>query len=87
MRKGNPKVHIKDWNDLTKDGVLGDYTEPENQRRSTLNFLAAYAFTALKANGGDETKAKAYRKSEQRCREKRQLGGAVEHQSSSTTVR
>jgi len=58
VRKGNPKG-IKDWNDLTKDGVSVITPNPKTSGGARWNFLAAYA-SGLKANGGDETKAKAY---------------------------
>lgn len=58
VRKGNPK-DIKDWNDLTKDGVSVITPNPKTSGGARWNFLAAYAY-GLKANGGDETKAKAY---------------------------
>ena len=58
VRKGNPKG-IKDWNDLTKDGVSVITPNPKTSGGARWNFLAAYAY-GLKANGGDETKAKAY---------------------------
>ena len=32
VRKGNPK-NIHDWDDLVKDGVGCDYTEPKDLRR------------------------------------------------------
>ena len=58
VRKGNPKG-IKDWNDLTKDGVSVITPNPKTSGGARWNFLAAYAY-GLKANGGDETKAKEY---------------------------
>ncbi len=58
VRKGNPKG-IKDWGDLTKDGVSVITPNPKTSGGARWNFLAAYAY-GLKANGGDEAKAKAY---------------------------
>ncbi|AOA07746.1 MULTISPECIES: sulfate ABC transporter substrate-binding protein [Pseudomonas] len=58
VRKGNPKG-IKDWGDLTKDGVSVITPNPKTSGGARWNFLAAYAY-GLKANGGDEEKAKAY---------------------------
>jgi len=60
VRKGNPKG-IKDWNDLTRDGVSVITPNPKTSGGARWNFLAAYAY-GLKANGGDETKAKEYLK-------------------------
>ena len=60
VRKGNPKG-IKDWNDLTKDGVSVITPNPNTSGGARWNFLAAYAY-GLKANGGDEEKAKQYLK-------------------------
>jgi len=58
VRKGNPK-NIKDWGDLTRDGVSVITPNPKTSGGARWNFLAAYAY-GLKANGGDETKAKGY---------------------------
>ena len=58
VRKGNPKG-IKDWGDLTKDGVSVITPNPKTSGGARWNFLAAYAY-GLKANGGDEEKAKEY---------------------------
>lgn len=60
VRKGNPKG-IKDWGDLIKDGVSVITPNPKTSGGARWNFLAAYAY-GLKANGGDETKAKEYLK-------------------------
>ena len=60
VRKGNPKG-IKDWADLTKDGVSVITPNPKTSGGARWNFLAAYAY-GLKANGGDEEKAKQYLK-------------------------
>ena len=58
VRKGNTIV-INDLYDLTKDGVSVITPNPKTSGGARWNFLAAYAY-GLKANGGDETKAKAY---------------------------
>lgn len=58
VRKGNPKG-IKDWGDLTKDGVSVITPNPKTSGGARWNFLAAYAY-GLKANDGDEEKAKEY---------------------------
>jgi len=58
VRKGNPKG-IKDWGDLTKEGVSVITPNPKTSGGARWNFLAAYAY-GLKANGGDEEKAKEY---------------------------
>ena len=58
VRKGNPKG-IKDWGDLIKDGVSVITPNPKTSGGARWNFLAAYAY-GLKANGGDEAKAKEY---------------------------
>ena len=58
VRKGNPKG-IKDWDDLIKKDVSVITPNPKTSGGARWNFLAAYAH-GLKANGGDETKAKAY---------------------------
>ena len=58
VRKGNPKG-IKDWGDLTKDGLSVITPNPKTSGGARWNFLAAYAY-GLKANGGNEEKAKEY---------------------------
>ncbi|MGO2201958.1 sulfate ABC transporter substrate-binding protein [Pseudomonas helleri] len=58
VRKGNPKG-IKDWDDLVKKDVSVITPNPKTSGGARWNFLAAYAY-GLKANGGDEAKAKAY---------------------------
>ena len=58
VRKGNPKG-IKDWGDLTKDGVSVITPNPKTSGGARWNFLAAYAY-GLKANGDNEEKAQAY---------------------------
>ncbi|MGO2450982.1 sulfate ABC transporter substrate-binding protein [Pseudomonas taetrolens] len=58
VRKGNPKG-IKDWGDLTKEGVSVITPNSKTSGGARWNFLAAYAY-GLRANGGDEEKAKEY---------------------------
>jgi sulfate/thiosulfate-binding protein len=58
VRKGNPKK-IKDWDDLIKPGVSVITPNPKTSGGARWNHLAAYAY-ALKKNGGDEAKAKAF---------------------------
>ncbi|WP_249678995.1 sulfate ABC transporter substrate-binding protein [Pseudomonas abieticivorans] len=58
VRKGNPKG-IHDWNDLIKQDVSVITPNPKTSGGARWNFLAAWAY-GLKANGGDEAKAKEY---------------------------
>ena len=58
MRKGNPKG-IKDWDDLAKSGISVVTPNPKTSGGARWNYLAAWGY-ALKANGGDEAKAKAF---------------------------
>ncbi|MDB5972067.1 MAG: sulfate transporter substrate-binding protein [Hydrocarboniphaga sp.] len=58
VRKGNPKK-VKDWDDLIKPGISVITPNPKTSGGARWNYLAAYAY-ALKKNGGDETKAKAF---------------------------
>jgi sulfate/thiosulfate transport system substrate-binding protein len=58
VRKGNPKG-IKDWADLIKPGVGIIPANPKTSGGARWTYLAAYGY-ALKANDGDEAKAKAY---------------------------
>lgn len=58
VRKGNPK-EIKDWNDLVKEGVSVITPNPKTSGGARWNYLAAYAY-ALKANGGDDAKAREF---------------------------
>ncbi len=57
VRKGNPKG-IKDWSDLTRDGVEVITPNPKTSGGARWNYLAAWGF-ALQ-NGGDEAKAKQF---------------------------
>jgi len=58
VRKGNPK-RVKDWNDLTRDGVKVITPNPKTSGGARWNYLAAYAY-ALRQNGGDEQKAREF---------------------------
>ncbi|MBJ7259579.1 MAG: sulfate ABC transporter substrate-binding protein [Chthoniobacterales bacterium] len=58
VRKGNP-LGIKDWEDLTRDGVSVITPNPKTSGGARWNCLAAYAY-ALEKNGGDEGKAKKF---------------------------
>lgn len=56
VRKGNPKG-IKNWEDLTKDGVEVVTPNPKTSGGARWNYLAAWGY-ALKAPGGSEDKAR-----------------------------
>ena len=58
VRDGNPKG-ITDWADLIKDDVQVITPNPKTSGGARWNFLAAWGW-ALKANGGDEAKAREY---------------------------
>jgi sulfate transport system substrate-binding protein len=58
VRKGNPQ-HIKDWNDLTKEGVSVVTPNPKTSGGARWNYLAAWAY-ALKHNNNDENAAKEF---------------------------
>jgi sulfate transport system substrate-binding protein len=58
VRKGNPQK-IKDWNDLTRDGVSVVTPNPKTSGGARWNYLAAWAY-ALKQNGNNEEAAKAF---------------------------
>jgi sulfate transport system substrate-binding protein len=58
VRKGNPK-QIKDWSDLTKDGVSVVTPNPKTSGGARWNYLAAWAY-ALKHNNNSEDAAKAF---------------------------
>ena len=58
VRKGDPQG-IKDWGDLVKEGVSVITPNPKTSGGARWNYLAAYAY-ALRANGGDEAKAKEF---------------------------
>ncbi|MBI4398108.1 MAG: sulfate ABC transporter substrate-binding protein [Candidatus Omnitrophica bacterium] len=58
VRKGNPK-NIKDWSDLTRDGISVITPNPKTSGGARWNFLAAWAY-ALKQQGGNEETAKEF---------------------------
>ncbi len=58
VRKGNPKG-IKDWPDLVQPGVQVITASPKTSGGARWNYLAAWGY-ALKANNGDEAKAKDF---------------------------
>ena len=58
VRKGNPKS-IKDWDDLTKDGVEVITPNPKTSGGARWNYLAAWAFADGKY-GHDEEKSKEF---------------------------
>jgi sulfate/thiosulfate transport system substrate-binding protein len=58
VRKGNPKA-IKDWDDLTKDGVEVITPNPKTSGGARWNYLAAWAFADQKY-GHDEDKDKYF---------------------------
>jgi sulfate transport system substrate-binding protein len=58
VRKGNPKG-LRDWPDLVRPGVQIIVPNPKTSGGARWNYLAAYG-AALKQNGGDPAKAKAY---------------------------
>jgi sulfate transport system substrate-binding protein len=58
VRKGNPKG-IKDWNDLIAPGVSIVTPDPKSSGGARWTYLAAWG-QALRANHGDEAKARDY---------------------------
>jgi sulfate transport system substrate-binding protein len=58
VRAGNPK-HIKDWNDLVRDGVQVITANPKTGGGARWNYLAAWGY-ALKQPGGDDAKAREF---------------------------
>ncbi len=58
VRQGNPKA-IHDWSDLVKPGVAVITPNPKTSGGARWNFLAAWLY-GLKANGGNEAKAKDF---------------------------
>lgn len=58
VRKGNPK-HIQDWADLVKPGISVITPNPKTSGGARWAYLAAWGY-ALKQNGGDSAKARAY---------------------------
>ena len=53
VRKGNPK-NIKDWDDLTKDGVSVITPNPKTSGGARWNYLAAWAYASANNNGNQE---------------------------------
>ncbi len=58
VRKGNPK-QVHDWPDLIKPGVSVVTPNPKTSGGARWNYLAAWGW-ALRANNGDQDKARAY---------------------------
>src|SRR5438045_2684871 len=58
VRKGNPK-HIKDWDDLVKQGVSVITPNPKTSGGARWNYLAAWGY-ALRRKGGGEAAAKSF---------------------------
>ncbi|MET0155097.1 MAG: sulfate ABC transporter substrate-binding protein [Rickettsiales bacterium] len=58
VRKDNPK-HIKDWDDLVKEGVQVITPNPKTSGGARWNYLAAWAY-ADKKFGGDEKQIKEF---------------------------
>jgi sulfate transport system substrate-binding protein len=58
VRKGNPKG-IRDWDDLVKPGVSVITPNPKTSGGARWNYLAAWGY-ALKTQGNDESKARAF---------------------------
>jgi sulfate transport system substrate-binding protein len=58
VRQGNPKA-IDDWDDLAKPGISVITPNPKTSGGARWNFLAAWGY-ALRANNGDEAKAKEF---------------------------
>jgi sulfate/thiosulfate-binding protein len=58
VRKGNPK-NIRDWPDLVKPGVSVVTPNPKTSGGARWNHMAAWGH-ALRANGHDEAKARAF---------------------------
>lgn len=57
VRKGNPK-HIKDWDDLVKNGVEVITPNPKTSGGARWNYLAAWAYA--KKQGKDDASAQAF---------------------------
>ncbi|MEE3099508.1 MAG: sulfate ABC transporter substrate-binding protein, partial [Pseudomonadota bacterium] len=58
VRRGNPKG-VRDWGDLTREGVEVITPNPKTSGGARWNVLAAWTW-AMRAHGGDETVAKAW---------------------------
>jgi sulfate/thiosulfate transport system substrate-binding protein len=58
VRKGNPK-RIHDWPDLVRPGIAVVTPNPKTSGGARWNYLAAWGY-ALRANGGNEAKARDF---------------------------
>jgi sulfate transport system substrate-binding protein len=58
VRQGNPK-NIKDWPDLTRDGIKVITPNPKTSGGARWNYLAAWGY-ALRTHGKDEAKAREF---------------------------
>jgi sulfate/thiosulfate-binding protein len=58
VRKGNPK-HIKEWNDVVRDGISVITPNPKTSGGARWSYLAAWGY-ALRHNNNDDAKAKAF---------------------------
>jgi sulfate/thiosulfate transport system substrate-binding protein len=58
VRKGNPK-HIRDWDDLVKQGVSVITPNPKSSGGARWSYLAAWGY-AVKRNNNDESKAREF---------------------------
>lgn len=58
VRKGNPK-NIKDWGDLAQENLQVVISNPKTTGNGRYSFLGAYGY-ALKANNGDDAKAREF---------------------------
>jgi sulfate/thiosulfate-binding protein len=54
VRKGNPK-NIKDWDDLTREGVSVVTPNPKTSGGARWNYLAAWAYASKKYNGDEKS--------------------------------
>ncbi len=58
VRKGNPKA-IKDWSDLTRDGLHVIVPNPKTSGNGRYTYLAAWGY-ALRKNANDDAAARAF---------------------------
>ncbi len=58
VRKGNPK-NIKNWSDLAQENLQVVISNPKTTGNGRYSFLGAYGY-ALKANNGDDAKAREF---------------------------
>ncbi|MBI1360480.1 MAG: sulfate ABC transporter substrate-binding protein [Alphaproteobacteria bacterium] len=58
VRKGNPK-HVRDWDDLARDGVQVITPNPKTSGGARWNYLAAWAYADEKFDG-DDTKIRSF---------------------------